>query len=576
MHVTDEPASPVDTVPDDLADEMMARHVEVQTLADLMGTDNQRGTPIPALQNTFYKFIQNPSTVSVETFKRMFDTDETIGSGVDFLISCMCARLGAYQHDDPEITSFVTLALSEVRGGFINTCKEALKACADGFSISEMVWANREIGFVIEKLSTLPASSVLFEADRTGEITDDGVLQYQRNYNPLMGSGVGYFGSWSTSSGFTVNRPDPMAKFGDMPFPVRSANTFNYLSIRIPKLKVLHYTWNSQPFTNPYGRSLLRRAYNWWVQKWAYAQMMGVALDRKGTPLIIGYADPNAAMVDKGKYSSTEAPKRSDMLKAPAAMRDAFRNVHNDTMVVLPGKKGQIFEVDIVEQRSNATDFVEAINLCNVLIMRALLIPALVFTSGDGAGSYALGQEHAKTFDKILDGYLEGFKNALLDQIVRQLIAYNFPKERWQKIGIGSFAKRELTTDERQKEAEMFEKGVNMGVIDTNDLADLNKMREAFGFEPRTEPIKKPDPFGGFGGDPFGNDQQQETDEDGNPVQPFGKDAQGNAEQRGDGERAGNGDARGAGAARGPVKRTPAGARFPRGNGTEDDDRPAQ
>lgn len=569
MHVSDEPASPVDTVPDELADEMMARHVEVQTLSDLMGTDNQRGTPIPALQNTFYKFIQNPSTVSVETFKRMFDTDETIGSGIDFLVSCMVARLGAYQHDDEEITRFVNLALNEVRGGFVNTCKEILRACADGFSVSEMVWANREIGFVLEKIATLPASSVLFEADRTGEITDDGILQYQRNYNPMMGSGV--FGSWTNSSGFTLNRPDPMAKFGDMPFPVRSANTFNYLSIRIPKLKCLHYTWNSQPFVNPYGRSLLRRGYNWWVQKWAYCQMMGIALDRKGTPLLIGYADPNASMVDKAKYSSTEAPKRSDMLKAPAAMQAAFKNVHNDTVVILPGKKGQIFDVDHIEQRSNAIDFIGAINLCNVLIMRALLIPALVFTSGDGAGSYALGQEHAKTFDKILDGYLEGFKNALLDQIVRQLVAYNFPKERWQKTGIGSFAKRELTTDERQKEAEMFEKGVNMGVIDTNDLADLNKMREAFGFEPRTTPIAKPSPFGG---DPFGG---EEIDEDGNPIQPFGQDEKDGAGRGDDGaERGARGAGERAGSARGPVKRTPAGARFPRGKGAGDDDGPAQ
>ena len=41
-------ASPVDEVPDELADELMARHVEVQQLADLLGNENQRGTPIPA------------------------------------------------------------------------------------------------------------------------------------------------------------------------------------------------------------------------------------------------------------------------------------------------------------------------------------------------------------------------------------------------------------------------------------------------------------------------------------------------------------------------------------------------
>ena len=61
-------ASPIDHVPDELADELMARHVEVKDLASLMGDDNQRGTPIPALYNMWFRFIQNPSTVSIETF----------------------------------------------------------------------------------------------------------------------------------------------------------------------------------------------------------------------------------------------------------------------------------------------------------------------------------------------------------------------------------------------------------------------------------------------------------------------------------------------------------------------------
>src|SRR5690242_6567702 len=85
----------------DLERELFARHVEVETFKDL---EVQRGTPIPALFNIFYKFIQNPSSVSVETYKRMVDTDDTIGSGVDFLTTALSARLGRYQHPSQEIT----------------------------------------------------------------------------------------------------------------------------------------------------------------------------------------------------------------------------------------------------------------------------------------------------------------------------------------------------------------------------------------------------------------------------------------------------------------------------------------
>ncbi len=506
--------SAIEHVPDEIADELMSRHVEIQTLADMMGDDKQRGTPIPALYNMWYRFIQNPSTVSVESYKRMVDTDETIGSGVEFLISCLAARMGAYQHDDPEITRFVTRALAEMKDGFTAVLKEMLSASWVGFSVSEIVWANKSIGFVPEKVVPLPPSSILFEVDRVGDLTDDGVLQYQRNYQPLgMGLGAGFFGGLS-NNGFIPNRPDPMSKFGDLAFPLRSGNTFNYMSIRIPRLKCIHVAWNGPgKFGNPYGRSSLRRAYNWWVQKWAYCQMMGLTADRHGTPHTVIYADPNATMVKAGTSSTatTEQQKRANTERAPEAAARIFKNVHNDSVFVLPGKKGTTYEVDVHDTSGSLPDFIAVIQHCNTMLMRALLIPSLIFSSGDGSGSYALGQEHAKTFDKLLDSMLEGFKQAVLDQLIRQIIAYNFPKKTWQEIGIGDFAKRELTMDERQKEAEVFATAIDKGIVDTNDLADLNKMREAIGFEPRTTVIEKPMPMmpPGFGGEEPDGDEME-------------------------------------------------------------------
>jgi len=40
----------------------------------------------------------------------------------------------------------------------------------------------------------------------------------------------------------------------------------------------------------------------------------------------------------------------------------------------------------------------------------------------------------------------------------------------------------------------MYESGINAGVIDANDLNDLNKMRDTLGFDPRDEIIEKPMP----------------------------------------------------------------------------------
>lgn len=478
------------TLNPDLQEELYARHAEIKTFADM---EAQRATPIPALFNMFFKFIQNPSTVSVETYKRMMDTDDTIGSGMDFLIQLLTARLGTYQHPSDEITAWVNHALKMTQGGWKNSVKEILSAMWAGHSATEQVWANTHHGFVIEKLVTLPPSSILYEVERTGELTTDGILQYQRNYNPAFLGGGGVYGSGFTAGAFNSSRPDPWAKFGDLPYPLRVGNTFQYLSIRIPTQKCIQFGYNGQGnFRSPYGRSLLRRAYNYWIMKNALLQMWATAMDRKGTPLLVVFADQNQTMID-----STKAPPGVNVagrpefgIRADVAAMNMFKNIHNDSVIVLPGKKDQIYSIENVQVTSNAQDFIASIDRCDKGSMRAMTIPALIFSAGDGSGSYALGQEHSKTFDKILDGHLDGFKAVLTEQHIQRLIRFNFPRSAWEKDGFGDFTKRDFTQDEIQKILEAYQVMQEMGGIDMNDLDDLNKVRETGGFAPRKTPIK--------------------------------------------------------------------------------------
>jgi hypothetical protein len=476
---------------------LYARHAEISSLNDLA---EQRGTAIPALFSTMYKFIQNPSSVSVETYKRMIDTDDTIGSGVDFLTTCLTARLGKYSHPNRELASWVNDRLAQIKGGWFNVVKELLSASWAGFAVAEKVWGNDERhGFVPKRIITLPPTTLMFETERTGDLTPDGILQYQRNWNPMaLGTGIGYFGGMvGVGYGFMQTgdaRPDPFAKFGDMPFPMRVNNSWNYLSIRIPTQKCIHYSFDAQgKFGNPYGRSLLRRAYKYYVLKDSIIQMLAVALDRKGTPLTIVYADPNTTLQDETKVAGqgNQRGKRVG-IRADEAARQAFSRIHNDSTIILPGKKGQIFETDFVPQDSNAEAFIASLDFCNKSIMRALLIPSLIFGNGDGTGSYSLGQEHAKTFTKIMDGMLAGLEDVLIEQLVKEMIQYNWPASVWQDSGFGTFAAADFSDEDMEKMSRIWESAITNGVIDTNDLQDLNRMRETLGFAERETPIEKP------------------------------------------------------------------------------------
>jgi len=472
---------------------LYAQHTSIEGPEDLVA---QRGTSIPALFSTVHKFIQNPSSVSVETFKRMIDTDDTIGSGTDFLCTCLAARLGVYTHPNKEIAEWVNKALAGIEGGWYNAVKEIMSASWAGYSVTEKVWKNDpNRGFVPKKLITLPPTTIMFETERTGELTTDGILQYQRNWSPLgLSTGQGFLGGlvgvgygWTTSG--WDGRPDPYARFGDLPFPVRVGNTWQYLSVRIPVQKCIHYSFDAQgKFGNPYGRSLLRRCYKYYVLKDSILQMLAVALDRKGTPLLIVYADQNTTIQDAGKAQAAGTGNLRGQrvgTRADQAASQAFKRIHNDTVVVLPGKKGSIYEVDKMDQQSNAETFITSLDFCNKSIMRALLIPSLIFTNGDGTGSYSLGQEHSKTFLKILDGILEGLSQVLLLQLVYEMIAYNFPQEMWEKDGLGEFTRRDFSEEDLDKLSQIWDRAIQSGVIDTTDLQDLNRMREQLGFPER-------------------------------------------------------------------------------------------
>jgi hypothetical protein len=518
---------------------LYARHVEIENIEDLT---QQRGTPIPALFNQFYKFVQNPSSVSVESFKRMIDTDDTVGSGVDFLTTCLAARLGRYVHPSTEITQHINKALAAVDGGFVNNLKEIYSATWAGFYVGEKVYGNDpELGFIPVKIAPLPPSTILFETERTGEVTSDGILQYQRNFNPyLLGRGVGYFGGATTSGlGFAQAnnaRPDAFAKLGDLPFPLRTANSFNYLSIRIPRQKCIHYAFDAQgSFRNPYGRSYLRRAYKYYVIKDGILQMMSTALDRKGTALTIVYYDPNAPIYDPSMVagSNPQSARNNPMAAVhPAtAAKSAFKNIHNDSVIYLPGKKDEIYGVDFMPQSPNTGDFIQALEFCNKSTMRALLIPALLM--GDGQGGYALGEVHSKTFEKTLDGINAGAEEVLLKQWVRDILVLNFPRSAWEKDGLGAFSKREMSQDEVEKVMNTYEKGINTGIIDQGDLNDLNKMRDSIGFDERTKPIENPSAIGMDEGASEGEDSSETGEEEGKAAKAKEAPAKGKEEKKG-------------------------------------------
>lgn len=460
----------IDDVPPNMKVELKNRFDELSALEK---DQVQMGTAVPQLYGSLSRFIANPSTVSVETYKRMLDTDETIGSGIDFLNLALIARFGDYTHPVPEIQKFVRRVLDQMEGSWHENLDEMLSAEWGGFSVTEQIWKFEKDfdgapAFIPKKLVTYPPLTIVFAIDRHGEVLPDGIYQYQRFHNTFFNSN--FLGLGGEMDGF---RPDMFASTGDFPYPIRIAADLTYLTVKIPKEKVIHLRSSSTgKFNNPYGRSILRRVYKNWVLKDAFLKMWVVAADRKGTPLIVGYASPNDTVLEETQASGN-MPARAD-----EAMARTLKTIHNSSFIVFPGKKGETYDIESVQVQGDMNVFKDGIDYFNKSIMRGLLIPSLVMTGGDGAGSYALGQEHHKVFNKIVDGKLKPYKQGILDQFIKKIIAYNFPKSMWEKYGHGDFAVDEQDVEMMEKLANIYNVLTTAQYMSPEDQQDMDEVRE--------------------------------------------------------------------------------------------------
>lgn len=464
----------IDDMPINVKEEISRRYDE---LTNLEKEQTQMGTSTPQLYGSLSRFVANPSTVSVETFKRMLDTDETLGSGIDFMNLAMISRFGDYVHPVKDIQDFVRKALNQMDGSWHGNLDEMFSAEWCGFSVTEQVWKFDEDfdgtpAYVPKKLVTYPALTMVFAVDRHGDVLPDGIFQYQRYHNTHFNS-YGYGTRGGDLNGF---RPDLYASIGDYPYPIRISADLSYLTVKIPTSKVIHLRSSSTgKFDNPYGRSILRRIYKNWVLKDAFLKMWVVAADRKGTPLVVGYAAPNDTVEQnlENEQGSNVQPARADQ-----AMANVFKTIHNSSFIVLPGKKGEIYDIEAIQVQGDMNVFKDGVDYFNKAIMRGLLIPSLVMQGGDGGGSYALGSEHHKVFRQVIDGKLKPYKQAILSQFIKKLIAYNFPEKMWKSHGVGDFVVEEVDVEVMEKLSTIYHNLTTDGYMSSLDQIDMDGVRQ--------------------------------------------------------------------------------------------------
>jgi hypothetical protein len=435
--------------------------------SNAVGTDDgkQFGTSIPTFFGSIDTFITNPSNVGVGIIARMIETDPTVLSAVQFKSLMMLSKIGEYQHTDKKIEDFVRRFITRMRGGWKASLEAQSSSGGYGFSVTEIIWGlnskNEKVPF---KLRTYHPSTLCFEVDQYGEVTDSGIIQFTIQNSQITNPNTlfPYF-----QHGFQVKNPFETPT--DRLLPYRMPFLNNYGLVRIPKNKVIHHVQNSMlSFGSPYGKTSVRTAHLAWQLKVFFLKQMGIAGKRQAAPLLWGTAPMNQNKVE------VEMPDGTKILKSPIqSLTDILSKREGDDAIVT-GPEGAGYKLEALAAQMDLKQYLEVLNWIDVQIFRGFLLPSLVMTDGS-AGSRSLGDKHFQVVDRIAEDDATTFSSTVVDQLVRPAIDMNFGEQD----DYGHFAQRPQSIEERERLANMFVSLSNGGFVRPYDKIDGDFVRSA-------------------------------------------------------------------------------------------------
>lgn len=428
--------------------------------------DNQFGVTIPrAFTDTKSNFIVDPSNVGTGILDRMIKTDDTISAAVQFKILMILSKIGEYHHDDQEIKDFVKKFISDMRKPtWSQSLQSMLSYHGYKFSVSEIIFGmDSELRKVPRKVITYHPSTIAFEVDENGEITDDGVIQFTNQHSKYTNP------NWAFSAirhGFKVNNPftTPI----DRLHPHRIPWFTQIGMVRIPRNKVIHHVGQSfNSFGNPYGSSAVRTVHLLWQLKVFILKQMGIASKKGATNKIWATAPHGAQKVEIVKGDGTK-----ETVSPAEAVRQMLSDVETqDSFVTGPEDAG--YKLSTLGDGADLNQFVAVINALNIWIFRGFLLPSLVLTDGQ-AGSRSLGDKHFQLVDKVSDSEAEDFTEIVINEMIERTIIENFGEQE----DYGKFNKRPQTIAERQSLASMFGGLANDGWMKPHVEEDARFVRE--------------------------------------------------------------------------------------------------
>lgn len=242
----------------------------------------------------------------------------------------------------------------------------------------------------------------------------------------------------------------------------KKGNVINYEQhqmggdVKVNPKSLIHYI-NKRKFQNPYGTSDLRTAYEAWFTKRQVIRYFGI------------YLEKNAAPIPVAKYKAGIPSQVVDDI------HDIIKKFQASTAITIPDS----ISVDFLQAKTVGDIYISAINLFNMFIGRAMLIPDLMGFAGsetDG-GSFSLGEHQINVFFKHIARRRQTLERVVNKEIIWPLVVYNhgfvdkYPRFRLKPI----------KDEDAFKMAELWVKAIQ-GNTHKATLEEINHFRKSVKF----------------------------------------------------------------------------------------------
>lgn len=394
---------------------------------DVIGTSN------PYQFNLYSDLITNPSSVSISEFQKMAYTMPVISAGLTIIKILVLSKIGTFNHKNEKYKDFINDMIDNFIHSKDEINEDVLTSLWAGFYVGEKRYKSDGRYVRIIDIEPRPAQSILFRVDSQGHLKEDGIIQYY--FNNLW-TGYGNMLAFNGVDQYGQSIPNPYAARGDFDYPWRTVWAQPIGTVIIPKSKCVHFAYKGlDGLTSPYGRSLLRAAYDTYIIGTEMNRITRNAANFKASPVPTLIVDPDQVRNEEGQDTFDQLDY---------ALSNLGDNGAGNPYLLIKGRKDESVWITGLEGTANLSDLVDLNKYIDSKMLLALMLaPELMGLAEHG--SNALGEIQHSLLDQIITGIADKIKKDVwIDQIVKPMLQLNFNEQE----DFGSFDTKENVKEE--------------------------------------------------------------------------------------------------------------------------------